>query len=472
MKIAIIGAGWAGLAAAVRATQDGHHAIVFEASRAIGGRARSMDFAIPDGSVLRLDNGQHILIGAYTKTLELLETVGVDVGQDIKRLPLDLRYHDDTGLALCDLPSPLNAVLGIAVARGWSWKDRWSLLRLSTRWQRSGFRCAGGVTVADLCGRGKSIGPTTEEISPKVYESLIEPLCVAALNTPPDRACGQIFLHVLRDSLFGGRGSSDLLLPMADLSGLFPTASAQWLRERGCQVLTGARVIRIELVPECRTPHKPEIPYRRWRIHTDQGPDDHDPDHKAGTIESSIEEEFDAVILATSASHAAKVAHLSAKSAPERVAIQLKGWASRAEALQHEAIATIYAHAEHARLPRPMVALKSHADFPAQFVIDRGQLGGPPGLLAFVVSASTGDRESLQRQVLHQAHVQLGLWLRPVQTIVEKRATFACTPSLLRPPSTVAPFLWACGDYIDGPYPATLEGAIRSGLQAAAMLAR
>jgi hypothetical protein len=101
---------------------------------------------------------------------------------------------------------------------------------------------------------------------------------------------------------------------------------------------------------------------------------------------------------------------------------------------------------------------------PAQFVFDRGQLGGPSGLLALVVSASTGDKDALQAQVLAQAHAQLGLQLQPVQTVVEKRATFACTPGLLRPPQTIAPGLFACGDYVQGPYPATLEGAMRSGV--------
>ena len=58
--------------------------------------------------------------------------------------------------------------------------------------------------------------------------------------------------------------------------------------------------------------------------------------------------------------------------------------------------------------------------------------------------------------------------LHLLQTVVEKRATFACTPDLQRPASAIAPGLWACGDYIAGPYPATLEGAVRSGVAAAA----
>ena len=117
-----------------------------------------------------------------------------------------------------------------------------------------------------------------------------------------------------------------------------------------------------------------------------------------------------------------------------------------------------------------MLALRSSAQHPAQFVFDRGQLGSPAGLLAFVVSAARGERATLQTQVLAQARAQLGLALQAVQTVVEKRATFACTPGLQRPPIAIAPGLLACGDYVEGPYPATLEGAVRSGCAAVALL--
>lgn len=62
-------------------------------------------------------------------------------------------------------------------------------------------------------------------------------------------------------------------------------------------------------------------------------------------------------------------------------------------------------------------------------MFDRGQLGGPTGLLAFVISASHGTRDSLQARVMEQAQAQLGLTVQPLQTITEKRATFACTPN-------------------------------------------
>ncbi len=81
LNIAIVGAGWAGLAAAVSAIADGHQATLFEASSAIGGRARALKAWLPDGSQVLLDNGQHILIGAYTETLKMMRLVGVATDQ-------------------------------------------------------------------------------------------------------------------------------------------------------------------------------------------------------------------------------------------------------------------------------------------------------------------------------------------------------------------------------------------------------
>ena len=154
-------------------------------------------------------------------------------------------------------------------------------------------------------------------------------------------------------------------------------------------------------------------------------------------------------------------------------------WSQTASALTHEAIATVYIQMPlDFKLPQPMLSLPSSKEAPAQFVFDRGQMmlqGNTPGLLAFVVSAAETSKQTLEANVLQQA---LGLLnrLRPgpdnlsamqvLQTVVEKRATFACTPQLRRPCANPAPGLSVCGDYVAGPYPATLEGAVLSGIAA------
>ncbi|MCB2018987.1 MAG: hydroxysqualene dehydroxylase HpnE [Hydrogenophaga sp.] len=442
MNIVVVGAGWAGMAAAVQAARRGHAVTVFEATRQLGGRARGLPLTRPDGRALALDNGQHILIGAYTETLALMRSVGVPLDQALLDMPLGLPYPDGLGLQTPEWaarwPAPLDALVAIATARGWRWSDRIALMRQSLAWRREGFACDAKATVAQVC----------VSLPPVVMRDLIEPLCVSALNLPAAQASGAVFLRVLRDALFGqgfeGRPPAHLLLPRQDLSALFPAPAARWLTQQGHRIVTGTRV----------TALSPGADGRGWSLTLASGGED-------------LEHLADAVIWATGPEVAA-----------DALAPTAPAWSARTAVLQHTAIATVYAWAPGVRLSHPMLALRPGPDGPAmsaQFVFDRGQLKPDDpsltGLLAFVVSASPDEREALERAVMAQGASQLGLHqLQPVRTVIERRATFACTPGLQRPPAFIAPGLVAAGDYVDGPYPATLEGAVRSGLMALSTL--
>lgn len=428
MRVAVIGAGWAGCAAAVEANRQGHQVLLLEASRQPGGRARRLDW-VHEGQPWRLDNGQHILIGAYRETLALMRALGVEPAQHLHRLPLSLRTPQGLGLALpAGWPARLAVLAGVLAARGWSAGDKLSLLRCALGWQAAGFQCPPKASVAQLC----------TGLAPRVFQELIEPLCISALNTPAERASAQVFLKVMQDALFSERGGADLLLPRSDLSALLPEAALAWLEARGQAVRQGARVQAL------------------WRS---------GPGWELQTPGEDTPVQADAVLLACPAGEAARLLTPLAGT---------QAWVASAQALSHEAIATVYARATGARLPAPMLALPSGADAPAQFVFDRGQLGGPAGLLAFVVSASQGERSLIEAQVLAQGRRQLALeQLEAVTTVVDKRATFACTPGLERPgmrPLASEETLRVCGDFVAGPYPATLEGAVRSGLAAARAL--
>lgn len=422
LQIAVVGGGWAGLAAAVTLVQAGHSVTLFEMAARLGGRARSVDV---EG--LRLDNGQHILIGAYTETLRLMRAVGVDTAAVLDRRPL--AFVDDTGTGLS---LPAGAALpafarGVLAHPGWSLGDKLSLLARSARWALGRFRCAPHCTVADLA----------EGLSTPLQRELIEPLCVAALNTPAAEASGTVFLRVLRDALFSGSGSSDLLLPRQSLGALLPEPARRWLEASGAQVRSGHRVRAVQALGD------------RWAV--DGLP-------------------FDRVVMAAPALEAAR---LVAAAGPD--------WAAGARALQYEPIVTLYLRLPGVRLASPMVALtEGGPQSAAQFVFDHGQLqpGGPTdGLLAFVVSGARPwlDRglPALEAAVMGQALRLAGGTLpegsRVLQVITEKRATFRCTPesAALRPPMEIAPGLLAAGDHVRGPYPATLEGAVRSGVAAA-----
>ena len=121
MRVAILGAGWAGLAAAVELVRAGLQPTVFEAARSVGGRARALETHDLQGQPLTLDNGQHILIGAYSESLRLMRLVGAAPEAVFLRQPLSLAFADGTGLRLPDLAPPWDALLGIAQALGWIW---------------------------------------------------------------------------------------------------------------------------------------------------------------------------------------------------------------------------------------------------------------------------------------------------------------------------------------------------------------
>jgi hypothetical protein len=359
-----------------------------------------------------LDNGQHILIGAYRDTLALMRTAGVDTDTCLLRMPLNLKTPDGLGVRLPDLPAPFNVIAGIATASGWRWGDKWAFIRRAMQWQRQKFDCPPGLTVADLCSG----------LPPLVMAMLVEPLCVSALNLPATQASGQVFLRVLQDALLSGDGSSDMLLPRVDQSVLLPDAAVAWLKQHGAEVVTGQHVI--DLSPYVSSP----------------------------------------VLLACPSWEAAR---LTQSLYPD--------WSGQAAALQHTAIATVYLRANaELRWPDPVMALASGPQAPAQFAFDKGRLSQDPslqGVLALVVSACEADRDSISAAVWLQAREQLGLPQASLLfTVLEKRAAFACTPGLHRPPMRIAPRLFACGDYVQGPYPSTLEGAVKSGIQAVNLL--
>lgn len=419
-KLAVIGGGWAGLAAAVRATQAGCHVTVFDMAPQFGGRARE----VAHGEHL-LDNGQHIMIGAYTECIDLMRTVGVPADA-LARQPLALRYPDGAGVALRAGPALLAFLRGVATAQGWRWGDRWSLLRTASQWLLQGFRADANATVADI----------TRHVSPAVRALLIDPLCVAALNTPANQASAQVFLRVMKDALFSGPGSADLVLPRRSLSALWPDPARAWLRQRGAALHLTHRVQTLAV------------------------------NANGCAVDGQA---FDGAVLACSAAESARLTQAIAPA-----------WSAQAAAFEYEPIITVYLQSQGSRLPLPMMALHTDAQAPAQFAFDLGALdAGRAGLFAFVIS---GAREWVERGVAHaeaatlvqaqqalQAH-----WRSPPQvlrTLCEKRATFKCTPNLVRPPAAIARHLAAVGDYVQGPYPATLEGAVRSVKPALAVLA-
>lgn len=419
-RAAVIGGGWAGLAAAVELCASGWQVTVLEMAPQPGGRARTL---MRHGH--EIDNGQHILIGAYRETLTLMRRVGLDPDSLLRRIPLALPDVEGRGLCLKSgpvLPRVLQAVLRQA---HWPLRARIGFLARAAAWLKPGARCDPLLTVERW----------TADLPEPVRREVIDPLCVSALNTPPSLASASVFLRVLRDALLDGAGSADLLLPTRPLGTLLPDAAWEWLQAQGATLRLRTRANHLQ---------------------------------RSGAGWQLDGEAFDAVVLACSPEEAARLAMP-----------QDPTWARAAQELPHAAILTVYVQWDGAALGQfPMARLE---DGPAQFVFDHGWLSGRPGLLACVVSAAPRERatnaaEGIESEVTAQLQRQMSASTSNVQprvlaSILEKRATLHCVPGLRRPWAGIRRGLVAAGDYIEGPYPSTLEGAVRSGLAAARSLA-
>lgn len=422
MQVAVIGGGCAGLAAAAALAEQNAPVTVFEAAKHLGGRARGLEF---NGK--RLDNGQHILIGAYRDTLRLMRLAGVDESSAFLRLPLQLIQHGQFRLqAPRWLPAPLHILYGLLRAEGLTPSDRFAALRFMAAMRLDNFRLTQDIPLACFLAEHKQ---------PKhVVDWLWEPLCLAALNTPLAHASAQVFLNVLRDSFSRSKRDSDLLLPRLDLSALLAEPLGRFIESKGGFIQRGTTVTSISRRQDGYTVHV-----------------------------SESEQHFSHVILAVPPFRLTRLASGLG---------ELASAAQTCENYDYQPIATVYLqYPEHVCLPHPMLGLPGGL---VQWVLDRGSLDGQAGLLSIVISAEGPHMELSQEALADTVTREIArafpafpppLWHK---VIVEKRATFACLPNMPRPAQqTDSPNLYLAGDYTAGDYPATIEGAVRSGLTCA-----
>lgn len=430
MKIAIIGAGWAGLCAAWTLKQAGYTPTVFEAAPIAGGRARRVD----DKNMGAIDNGQHLLIGAYRETLKLIEELHPRQKLDALLLRMPMQIENATGrfrLRTRRLPPPLHALAGLIQTTGLSLGERWQALRMMASLKLKTWRCPALQTVDQLLDHHKQ--------SEHIRKHLWYPLCLATLNTPAQFASGQLFLNVLRDSLDAARTDSDLIVPRVDLSAL-------WSEKVASQCCMRYRHI-----------------VRKVKIDASQV--------------SVDDEHFDACIIATPPYATARLLEVAAH------AEQLDTLRDELHAFTYRPIATLTLQlAQDWRLPFPLLMLDENflSGHYGQWVFERAQ----HNQLTVVISDSQDflkyDREIFVNQIAEQVRQQVGLHSRSRtdmpevishRLIIEKRATFSAIPGLRRPANQTAwPRLTLAGDWTDTSYPAVLEGAVLSGKQAAGLL--
>lgn len=449
LNVAVVGGGWAGLSAAVTAVQLGHKVRLFESAAVLGGRARSVHAPALDTDI---DNGQHILLGAYSATLALMRDLGLDPATLFTRLPLSVQSADGTlnMRALPGLPAPLHIAAGLLAASGLSRREKLAMLRAMASLRRSGWKTPRDATVQEWLSF--TLQP------PRLQKLLWAPLCIATMNTPVDQACAQLFAHVLRDSLGAGlRGASDMLIPRLTLSELWPSRVEELAQSGGLSKHPGAS---LEILRSATI---------RW-LHYPAA-DQTDATHPQLAVDDRPER-YDAVLLCGNTPSTARLlASLPPQAGGEAFVQDLR-------AFEHAPIATLSLELESPyKLAAPMLLL--HEDrrrgHYGQWLF-QGQDAGQR-LLHVVVSDAAAllerERSDAVADMVNQLQEQLpgdAALPRVLRhaLIVEKRATFLAVPGLKRPANrTPWPGVWVAGDWTDTGYPGVLEGAVRSGRDAA-----
>jgi squalene-associated FAD-dependent desaturase len=418
MTTLIIGGGWSGLTAAVKLSQQGHPVHIVESAKHFGGRARSVEWQ--DKSI---DNGQHIIIGAYKQMLAMMQLVGVDPETVFNRLTINLSIYDTEF-------SPLH--LSAEGKLPWPWSLAWNVLRSAGF---SGLKHLivlqhsipkllkkDDITVLEWLEQGKQ--------PKRLIKQLWEPLCLATLNTSTDQASAHVMAHVLRDSLGQDQNSADLLIPRCALGELFPESALKFIAQHGGEVSKQTRIA--EIVTE------------------------------DGEVQGAITTKgrfIDAnnIIIAT---------------APDQ-ASQLLASHVRFPRPRQNPITTVYLqYPEHCRLPKPMLGMTGTT---SHWLFDRSPQH--PGLISVIISAD-GEHEQLSKQELielisEEVHLQvpeLPKEALDAYVVREKRATFMCTVTNHKQRlqcQTAIQGLFLAGDYIANNYPATIEGAVMNGQRCA-----
>ena len=425
-SVIIAGGGWAGLAAAIELIQHGITPYLIESAPQLGGRARTLT-----SDSIGPDNGQHLLIGAYRETLRLMQICGIKEEKVLRRAPLKLHnlYQGRSSIIQLGhyLPAPLHMAWGIISAKGLSWRARIDLNRASLWMLRHKFSLKVDISVEQLM---QNLGQSNES-----YRLFWEPLTLAALNTPADIASSQLLLKVLERSFNKDHHASDSLIPICGLSEILPNPAQDYIQRHNGTV-------------QCRQRLEQIIPEKgNWLLETNRG-------------------------LLACKNLILALPHRQSR----RLLAPLKPMQAVVNDLnqiQNQPIITLYLqYPDSVQLPSPFIGVPGTL---LQWVFDH-RISGSTGLIAVVISAEGAhtklNRLTLQKQIIEELKRHFPHWPKPIKTQIlhEHHATLSASAEINqhRPKNqTTMPGLFLAGDYTNTGLPATLEGAVCSGVESA-----
>jgi squalene-associated FAD-dependent desaturase len=444
-KVAVIGGGLAGITAAIALAESGADVTLLEARPRLGGATCSFS---RDG--LTVDTGQHIFLGCCTAYRGLLDRLGMTEHSTLQdRFDVTVLAPGADGrprkarLRRTALPGPLHMLPGLGRYPFLSLAERAKVARpaLAMRFVDPADPAADTQRFGDwLARRGQS---------ERTRRALWDLFSVSALNIAGDDASLALAAVVVKTGLLGKNNAADIGVPALPLGELHGDAGGTLLAKLGAQVCLSTKVSAIEPLQD-----------GGFRIGLAQGA-------QGESITA------DAVVLAVPHEKAAPL--MPAGALPEQT---VAGWAG----LGASPIVNVHVIYDRPVMDLPFVAA---IDSPVQWVFDRTRISGldKPGHQYLAISLSAADQYAdtpvaeLQEQFV-PALAELFPAARDAEVTEffvtrERRATFRQAPgsSALRPKAeTLMPGLALAGAWTDTGWPDTMEGAVRSGLAAAAQL--
>lgn len=238
--VVVVGGGLSGLAAAVQLSLDGARVILIEQANKLGGRAYSY-IDKKTGDVV--DNGQHVLVGAYHHTLRYLELIGTRdclSANDAATLRLHF-HHPEKGVdsfALPSVPHPLQIPAAIFKYRLLSFQDRQKLLNVGLKlksWNHSLEEKLRKLTVAEWL---ESLHQSEE-----AKHSFWFPIAISVMNELPQKASALLFARSLKNTFLGKKSDATLFIPSVGQSELYVASAERILNNHHSRILLNTEVI-------------------------------------------------------------------------------------------------------------------------------------------------------------------------------------------------------------------------------------
>jgi hydroxysqualene dehydroxylase len=438
--VVVIGAGFAGLSAAVALADAGFRVAVLERRPKLGGRAYS--FQDPEGGDW-VDNGQHVLMGCYTQTLDFLKKIGT-YGQLVFRDRIEMEMVAANGehgrLKSGWLPGPLHMVSALMGYSMLSMGERASVL-MAGAW----------IMALGKMGRKKLENTTVTAMlkqlrqSDRACERFWYPLAIATLNEEPDKASAALLAEVWKRAFFGRRRDSAFVYSKVGLSDLYCQAAEEFIEQHGGMVASHTAVETLEM----------------------------DGDKTIGCVRLRDGKKLEAANFVAAVPAGALLSMLSSE-------LQEDSFFARLAQLRPSPIICVHVWLDRDVTDCPFVGFIGST---TQWLFNKraifAQRGGEQGgYLSFVISGARAlvdkSNEELLDLVLEDLHrmIPASRDAKLVKALVlkEKQATIApdCESQQLRP-SAATPVnnLFLAGDWTQTGLPPTIESAVVSGRAAA-----